>query len=349
MPLEWRKGGKMKKAILILTCIFVAYSFVYAQDPKPGENEMTAQNATLTREQIKEQMQNIVAGFTKVPRSPILRRPDEYGMDYEDVFFPAMDGTVLEGWYIPAKEKSDKIIICNHFSPGNRYGYAGHIDPWKTSGGFEVNFLPKYKALHEAGYNILAYDLRNHGFSAPGAAGGYNPHFFEYRDVIGSLRYVRSREDTKDMKISLQSICLGGNSTLVGMEKHPEEFEGIYSMILIQPLSGDALVRKLCENLGFGKEGFEVFEETYREIAGFRISDSRPIENAKHVKIPTFVIQVKDDVMTYPEDVQAIFDSIPVADKELFWIEGTPWRFHGYTYFSEHPEQMVEWYDVHMK
>jgi hypothetical protein len=30
-------------------------------------------------------------------------------------------------------------------------------------GGFEVNFLPEYKALHDAGYNILCYDIRNHG------------------------------------------------------------------------------------------------------------------------------------------------------------------------------------------
>jgi hypothetical protein len=120
-------------------------------------------------------------------------------------------------------------------------------------------------------------------------------------------------------------------------------------MILVQPLSGDALVRKLCENLGFGEEGVEVFDETYREIAGFSVSDTRPIDNAKHVKIPTFVIQVREDAMTFPEDIQAIFDSIPVKDKKLFWIEGTPWRFHGYTYFSEHPEQMIEWYDAHMK
>ena len=65
------------------------------------------------------------------------------------------------------------------------------------------------------------------------------------------------------------------------------------------------------------KEGVEVFEETYREIAGFSVSDSRPIENAKHVKVPTFVIQVKDDAMTYPADVQAIYDAIPVEDKKL--------------------------------
>jgi len=305
------------------------------------------ETASLTREQIKEQFQQIVPGFTQVPRSPILRRPDEVGMAFEEVFFPSLDGTVLEGWYIPAEQPSDKIVICNHFSPGNRYGYAGHIDPWKTSGGFEVNFLPKYKALHEAGYNVLAYDLRNHGWSAPGAAGGYNPSRFEYRDVIGSLRYVRSRADTKDMRISLQSICLGGNATMAAMHKHPEEFEGIASMILIQPLSGSALVETLCNNLGFGEVGVEVFEEVYREVAGFRTADTCPIEDAKSVKLPTFVIQVKDDTMTTPADVQAIYDAIPAEDKKLFWIEGTPWRFHGYTHFSEHPEQMVEWYNAH--
>jgi hypothetical protein len=293
--------------------------------------------------ELKEQMKQIVAGFTTVPRSPILRRPDEYGMDYEDVFFPALDGTVIEGWYIPAK--SNKIVICNHFSPGNRYGYAGHIDPWKTSGGFEVNFLPKYRALHEAGYNILAYDLRNHGFSGASANGAYNALFFEYRDVIGSLRYIRSREETKHMDISLQSICLGANSTLVAMRKHPEDFNGIKSMILIQPLSGDALVKRLCENLSLGEVGEKVFEETYRELAGFSVSDMSPIEDAKSVKVPTFVVQVKDDAMTYPSDVQTIYDNISVDDKKLFWIEGTPMRFHGYTYFSEHPEQMIEWYD----
>jgi hypothetical protein len=44
--------------------------------------------------------------------------------------------------------------------PGNRYGYPGHLPEFGGLGGFEVNFLPEYKALHDAGYNVLAYDLR---------------------------------------------------------------------------------------------------------------------------------------------------------------------------------------------
>jgi pimeloyl-ACP methyl ester carboxylesterase len=292
-------------------------------------------------------MRRIVGMIGKVPRSPVLRRPDEYDLAYEDVSFPSLDGVALEGWYIPAKQESNKIVVCNHFSPGNRYGYAGHIRPWRNAGGFEVNFLPKYKALHEAGYHVLAYDLRNHGFSAPAQNGGYNPGLFEYKDVIGSLRYVRSRIDTKDMDIHLHSLCLGGNSTLVAMRKHPEEFAGIKSMILIQPISGAALVEQLCKRMRLGKRGEQIFEETYREMLGFSISDSSPIKDAPSVNMPTFMAQVKDDPSTYPADVQAIFDAIPVADKKLHWIEGTSQRFHGYTYFSEHPEEMIAWYDAH--
>ena len=167
-------------------------------------------------------MKRIVPAVGESKRSPVLRRPDEYDMKYEDVSFSSEDGLPLEGWYIPSKKDSNKVVICNHFSPGNRYGYAGHIKPWKGAGGFEVNFLPKYKALSEAGYNVFAYDLRGHGMSTPGQNGAYNPKFFEYKDVIGSMNYIKSRPDTKDMDIHLHSMCLGGNSTLVAMRKRPD-------------------------------------------------------------------------------------------------------------------------------
>ena len=148
-------------------------------------------------------------------RTPILRRPDEYGLEYEDVFFPAMDGVTLEGWFIPAD--SDRLIICNHPMPCNRYGYPGHLEPWTDFGGFEVNFLPEYKILHDAGYNILTYDLRNHGRSGMGSGGIIGHGVLEYRDVIGSLHYAKSRIETKDMKTSLYSRCLGANSTVVAI------------------------------------------------------------------------------------------------------------------------------------
>ncbi len=280
-------------------------------------------------------------------RTPILRTPDEYGMAYEEIFFPAMDGVTIEGWFIPAKN-SDKLIICNHPMPANRYGYPGHLDPWKNFGGFEVNFLPEYKILHDAGYNIIAYDLRNHGRSGMGS-GGVNGHgILEYRDVIGSLRYARSRPDTKNMKIALYSRCLGANATIVGMKKHPEEFKDVKAMFALQPVSPKVFVETAVENNKIDN-GMKLFDEAFHKRTGFYLKDVWPMEYAKAVTIPTLVAQVHNDFLTKPSNVQEIYDNISSKDKKLFWIEGTDQRFEGYNYFGKNPQVMLAWFDTHMK
>jgi hypothetical protein len=48
-------------------------------------------------------------------------------MEYEDVFFPPLDGVALDSGFIPAD--SDRLVISNHFPPGNRYGFPGHLEP----------------------------------------------------------------------------------------------------------------------------------------------------------------------------------------------------------------------------
>jgi hypothetical protein len=50
--------------------------------------------------------------FKTGSRTPVLRRPSDYGMEYEDLFFPSLDGVPLEAWFIPAD--SDRLLIVNH-------------------------------------------------------------------------------------------------------------------------------------------------------------------------------------------------------------------------------------------
>jgi pimeloyl-ACP methyl ester carboxylesterase len=208
-------------------------------------------------------------------RTPVLRRPDEYDMEYEDVFFPAMDGVTLEGWFIPAD--SDRLIICNHPMPCNRYGYPGHLDPWTDFGGFEVNFLPETQVLHDAGYNVLTYDLRNHGRSGTGSGGIIGHGVLEYRDVIGSLHYTRTRHDTNNMKTALYSRCLGANSTVVAMTKYPEEFRHIRAMIALQPAAPRGFVEAALDRAGIA-DGRESFDNALHRRSGYRLDDFRPIE-----------------------------------------------------------------------
>lgn len=304
----------------------------------------------LTKEQ-QEGLDGMVDFFHYGVRSPVYRRPDEVGLDYEDVFFQSLDGVPLEGWFIP-KKGSLKLIICNHFMPGNRYGYAGHLPGYGNFGGFEVNFLHHYKHLHDAGYNILAYDLRNHGLSGSSLGGSCTIGLHECRDVVGSIQYAKSRQETKDMTIGLLSICLGCDSTMVAMKKWPEHFKDIRAMVGLQPISITPFIQKNAELMGVGLDSIgeaeKYFTDQLRARNGFRLEEFTPIPYAKYVKIPTKIVQVHDDFRTKPEDVQAIYDNLGTKEKELFWIENEKERFQGYNYFGKDPKEMLDWFAKYM-
>ncbi|WP_312655423.1 alpha/beta hydrolase family protein [Kluyvera ascorbata] len=285
--------------------------------------------------------------FAHSVRTPILHYPDEYGMEYEDVFFPAQDGVILEGWFIPAKSK--RLVICNHCMPANRSGFPGHLEPWKSLGfgDFEVNFLPKYKALHDAGYNVLVYDMRNHGRSGSGSGGLVGHGTLEYRDVIGSIRYAKSRPDTANMKTALLSVCLGANATINGMHKHPEEFTNIRTLFALQPVTAGHFVEVAMERAGI-PDGYDRLNEVLYQRTGLHLKNMWPTEYAKAVTVPTLVAQVHDDFTIRPSLIEEIYGFISAKDKALFWIEGTDQRFQGYNYFGKDPQVMLEWFDRHM-
>ncbi len=280
------------------------------------------------------------------PRTPMLHTPKEYGLDYEEVVIEAADGVKLNAWFIPAESK--KLVICNHFSPANRAGFPGHQEPFTYAGGFEVNFLPKYKALQEAGYNVLAYDMRCHGQSETGSEGVSGVGYFEWQDVLASLTYAQNWEETADMEVSLQSMCMGANATLLAMQKEPAAFKEVKSWIVIQPLNGKTYLERVFERMGVDQEqGIAAFGEIYTEMTGLKVDDHDMRGQMGGVQIPTLMVQVRNDMNSRASDIQEMFDKIAVEDKDIIWIEDTEWRFKGYQYFSDHPEEMVAWYDKH--
>ena len=301
----------------------------------------------MINEQQTQMLTMLAQGLSTPPRTPILRSPAEYGLEFEEISFETKDGVTIKGWFIPAD--SDKVIISNHFSPANRYGFAGHLEGLDFAGGFEVNFLPRYKALHDAGYNVLAYDLRCHGESEAGEKGVTGVGYFEWQEVLASIDYIKRRPDTAEKDISLMSMCMGANATLNAMEKAPEAFEDIKSMIAIAPLKGRTTIERNCEHMQIPvEEGVAAFDPIYNGLTGLHVADHNILPKAAHVNIPIFYLQVRNDMNSRWTDVQEMYDNTPVEDKKIAYVEETPWRFHGYTYFSEHPEQMIEWFDAHM-
>lgn len=231
-----------------------------------------------------------------------------------------------------------------------------------------VNFVKDFKALNDAGFNVLAYDFRNHGRSGVGSGGVVGIGQLECRDVVGSIKYAKSRPDTGKMQVALLSRCLGANSTIIAMARWPEVFKDIKSMVAIQPVSARPLVERAAKNNGWDRDAsVKAFDEKTFNMTGFHIDDFSPLAFTSAVKIPTFVAQVHDDTMTFPTDVQAIYDgcalrrrastslphltrvcSLASKEKDLYWIRGTDRRFDGYNWAGENPEKMVNWFNKYM-
>ncbi len=304
----------------------------------------------MSEEEIQHAIKHMVDGLGSPRRSPIWHSPAEQGLAFEDVFFSSLDGVPLDGWYIPA-ESSKKLIIVNHPMGFSRSGLPSHLEPWKSAFGntgndFEINFIPDFKILHDAGYNVLAYDIRNFGHSGT-KSGMVSAGIYESRDVVGSLIYARTREDLRDMMVGLFSRCLGANSSIFAISKYPEYFRDVRCMVAPQPLSVRMIMERELESRGI-KERLGELEQALQLTTSFKLDDLSPIEAAKSVHIPTLIYQVRNDLLTRPSDVQLIFNNIPVKDKKLFWIENSTSRWDGYAYFAKEPSQILDWFDSYM-
>ena len=117
-------------------------------------------------------------------RAPLNRTPKDIGCAYEDVTFTSStDDVKLRGWFIPSgAAEPGPVVAFVHGWLWNRLGNVAGQVPVPDK---DVDFLPATKALHDAGYHVLLFDLRNHGESGRKLPITYG--VWEAYDVQGAL------------------------------------------------------------------------------------------------------------------------------------------------------------------
>jgi uncharacterized protein len=161
-------------------------------------------------------------------RAPIDRTPAEVGLTYEDVSFDATDGVTLRGWFIPREgDAPGPAVVFVHGWLWNRLGNVAGQVPVADK---DVDFLPAARALHDAGYHVLLFDLRWHGES-DSYKGPLTYGVREARDYIGAVGYLRSRPDVDGERIGAVGCSMGGNTILYGTP----QCQPIKALLAIQP------------------------------------------------------------------------------------------------------------------
>jgi dienelactone hydrolase len=161
-------------------------------------------------------------------RAPLDRTPLTEGLAYENVTFKSSDGLDIRGWFIPAAGPEPAPAVA--FVHGWLWNRLGNVEGQVPVPDKSVDFLPAAKALHEAGYGVLLFDLRHHGESD----GGKAPLTFgvhEARDFVGAVEYLRSRPDVDNDRIGAIGCSMGGNTIIYGTP----ECQPVKALLAIQP------------------------------------------------------------------------------------------------------------------
>ncbi len=107
------------------------------------------------------------------------------GLPLEDVWFQAVDGVRLFGWYVKSKAEGPVILWC--------HGNAGNI----------IHRLDNLKYLYQVGLSVFLFDYRGYGKSQ-----GFRPSEEGlYQDALGAYAYL-----TRIRKIRSSRIVLFGRS-----------------------------------------------------------------------------------------------------------------------------------------
>lgn len=110
------------------------------------------------------------------------------------------------------------------------------------------------------------------------------------------------------------------------MSQSPGASAGVRALVAVQPVTARTIPQRRLAALDL-PDHLDDLERRIVLRTGIDLARRSPREWARSVRVPTSLHQVRDDVLTDPSDVPAVYDAIPVADEHLRWIEGTSARW----------------------
>lgn len=279
-------------------------------------------------------------------RQHLWSTPQKRGLRFENVQFPAQDGLRVSGWFIPASEETSRAgatILLVHGWHWNRLGFEGGSLFSNVTGNKQVDLMRLIGDLHNDGYHVLTFDLRNHGESATAHPVTFGQS--EAKDLLGALSYLDEREDVDCERIGALGFSIGANAILFTLPQSNK----IKAAIAVQPMTPALFTRRINDDL-FGVFGSLINAISglfYQLFGGPRLAGIVPAFAASGSgDVPVLYIQGTGDEWGSLEDVSVMADMTPGTEQLLF--VNSQHRFGGYNYMIDHPNVALSFFQAHL-
>jgi pimeloyl-ACP methyl ester carboxylesterase len=272
-------------------------------------------------------------------RQPFWRSPAELGLEAEAVNFKASDGVTLRGWFIPRDSHDGTpapAIVFVHGWPWNRMGnHAGN----GVLADQTVDLLKPARALHDAGFHVLLFDLRNHG--ASDAATPVTFGVKEARDFVAAVQMLRGRSDVDGERIGAIGYSMGANAIMYGIP----EVQPIRAAVAVQPVRVETFLDNVAQQT-FGAIApylTNIAEHLHESFGSPPLRSINPTSAATQLGETTMLyIQGSGDTWGSLVDVQAMASATPNARPVV--VAPSHDRYGGYQYVNSHLNEIVAFF-----
>jgi len=240
------------------------------------------------------------SGGGQTPEFPPWVTPGDAGLDYSDVTLSTPDGLHLAAWYVPASTPKSPTVLLAHGLQDSKWTLLRLI-PW----------------LHEAGYNVMAFDFRGHGQSEkrPTTVGRE-----EVLDVQAALNWLEA-EGAGDRVAALgQSL---GAAALVNTAAIDDRLD---ALVL------DSLFAE-WKNVDYAKR--------YRLPPQWLVPGvPNPVEVIRDIHIPVFIIHGTADILVHVDHAQRLYDA--ANEPKFLWINDSGHAWSAWTYPELYQQKVLD-------
>jgi len=221
---------------------------------------------------------------------------------FEQLQIEAEDGVKLNGYYLPAKESSNKVVLFAH-------GYLGHAKDMSLFGQHYVEDL---------GFHMISPDSRGHGDSEGEYIG------FGWHDRLDHLKWIDLIIDEfgEDVEIVLHGLSMGAATVLMTSgENLPDQVKAI---VADSPYSGVYQLFSYQLDRMFHLPDFPILPTlsfVTNMKAGYTLNEASAVDQVRQADVPILYIHGESDVFVPSAMTELLYEETN-SDADMLLIPG---------------------------
>ncbi len=137
------------------------------------------------------------------PKKSHTKTPKDFEIPFEEMRFPTKNRRTLYGWWVPAStnvENSPTVVLV--------HGWGRNVE----------RTLPYIRNFYPEGFNLLAFDSRNHGSSDPD---NFSSMIKFAEDISAALDYLVQEKGVSSEKLGVLGLSIGGAASIFAAAQDP--------------------------------------------------------------------------------------------------------------------------------